>query len=159
MLLNDWSASSNCSLCKISWNLLKSNNRRKAKQTQKQNVRRSLLKTPSPLPSSLCLCSSFSVRLEALLDLLLCLSQSGARSNDSSDQATLFLRRSFPPGLATGSAKLKVREVQAGEGGVVLQRVSQSLQAASSNGNWEMPSEESEEENPAPEHQRHLPDN
>ena len=36
-LLNDWSASSNCSLCKISWNILKLNNRSKENQKTKRN--------------------------------------------------------------------------------------------------------------------------
>ena len=80
----------------ISWNKMID----RSKENQKQNVTRSLLKTPSPHPSILC--SSFFVRLEPLPDLLFCLSRSGARSNDSSDRAT---HRAWRP------ASLKTKKV------------------------------------------------
>ena len=71
IFLKDWSASSHCSLCKISWTLLKSNNRSKEsqKKSKKQNVTRSLLKTPSPHPIRLCSCCFCSKAEETNLSL------------------------------------------------------------------------------------------
>ena len=93
----------------------------------KLKAKRSL---PSPLPRSLS--SSFFVRLKLLLDLLQCLSQSGATSND-------FFGPSDSPGLFSGIAKWIEIEVEKCEGLIVPQCIRQSLQAAhvKTQGTWE----------------------